>query len=340
MFQPLNASALRAILRVLKSWVRSTLLLIPETSYWVREEISIFFYPNFPTIMSLIPVPQEKLPIENIVAPRTAMEFAGFVGLSALINLLAAGNIFGTAGVAVVGFIWWWIDRQRAKERIQSLYRNLTISVGKEPPTGARGLILLLSRYSPRNQALKDERTIAPLIKAVIDAPADKLTQEDFDRLDLLNSNLFPQIKAVDFHAQQGKLRDIWLISTESYAQQSTQVKGSEDSAQILSQYLRFQYGKRLDVNSRGLSVKDCDYRGLWLLAEEIFRDSGYKDEVIVADITGGTKMMSVALAMACIPPKRRMQYMDSQRDWEGNPVPAGDLRPIVIDVDPMLYSS
>jgi hypothetical protein len=50
--------------------------------------------------------------------------------------------------------------------------------------------------------------------------------------------------------------------------------------------------------------------------------------------------MMSVALGMACIPPKRRMQYMDSQRDWEGNPVSAGDMQPIVIDVDPILYSS
>jgi hypothetical protein len=57
----------------------------------------------------------------------------------------------------------------------------------------------------------------------------------------------------------------------------------------------------------------------------------------MVADVTGGTKMMSVALAMACVPPKRRMQYMDSQRDWQGNPLTAGKIIPVSIDVDPFL---
>ncbi|MEG4939003.1 hypothetical protein [Microcoleus sp. F4-D5] len=299
--------------------------------------------------MSLLPPSKEKLAIENIIAPRTAPEFAGFVVVTVSISLLTAaagssipGTIFGALCVAVVGFIWWRVDRARAKARAQRLYSDLAISVDKEAPTGAKGLILLLSRYSPHNQALKNPETIAPLIDAVINGEIGKLTQADFDRLDLLNSNLFPQIKAVEFHEKQGKLRDIWLISTESYETDKgkVKVKGSEDSALILSQYLRFLYGKTLDINSEGLSVRDYDYQGLWRLAEKIFRDSGYKDEVIVADITGGTKMMSVALGMACIPPKRRMQYMDSQRDWEGNPVPAGDLQPVVIDVDPILYSS
>lgn len=73
-------------------------------------------------------------------------------------------------------------------------------------------------------------------------------------------------------------------------------------------------------------------------MAEKIFRESGYKEEVLLADITGGTKMMSVALALACIPPGRRMQYMDSERDWQGNPVPTGNLAPVLLDADPILY--
>ncbi|MEG4799082.1 hypothetical protein QUB63_02210 [Microcoleus sp. ARI1-B5] len=263
------------------------------------------------------------------------------MGLTVLSSLLTAGSIYGGVGIAVIGFIWWRVDRARAKARAQRLYSDLAISVDKEAPTGVKGLILLLSPYSPQAKELKNQETIAPLIDAVINGEIGKLTQADFDRLDLLNSNLFPQIKAVEFHAKREKLRDIWLISTASYqTKEGKKVKGSEDSALILSQYLRFLYGKSLDINSEGLSVRDYDYQGLWRLAEQIFRDSGYKDEVIVADITGGTKMMSVALGMACIPPKRRMQYMDSQRDWEGNPVSAGDMQPIVIDVDPILYSS
>ncbi|MCW6051344.1 hypothetical protein K4039_14920 [Lyngbya sp. CCAP 1446/10] len=292
--------------------------------------------------MSLIPPSKQKLEIENIIAPRTALEFTAFVGLTVLISLLTAGNLFGVGGVAAVGFIWWRVDRQREKKRIQTLYtQNLGIIVGKEPPTGVRGLILLLSPYSPRKQELKNEGTIAPLIELVINTEIEKLTQDDFDRLDLFNSNLSPQIKAVEFHASQGNLRDIWMISTKSYeTKEGKKVKGSEDSAQILSQYLRFQYGQSFDINWQGLSVLDYDYQGLWRLAEQIFRESAYKDDVIVADITGGTKMMSVALSMACIPPKRRMQYMDSQRDWQGNPLSVGDMQPIVIDVDQILYSS
>lgn len=50
--------------------------------------------------------------------------------------------------------------------------------------------------------------------------------------------------------------------------------------------------------------------------------------------------MMSVALAMACIPPNRKMQYMDSERDWQGQPLGAAGTRPVVIEVDPILYPS
>jgi hypothetical protein len=48
--------------------------------------------------------------------------------------------------------------------------------------------------------------------------------------------------------------------------------------------------------------------------------------------------MMSISLAMACLPPRRKMQYMDSKRDWKGEPLAQGDIKPVVIDVDPILY--
>ncbi|MEB3181851.1 MAG: hypothetical protein VKL59_22880, partial [Nostocaceae cyanobacterium] len=117
-------------------------------------------------------------------------------------------------------------------------------------------------------------------------------------------------------------------------------VTGSVETAQILEKYLRYQYGARLDIYNRGLMVKDGDYRRLWQLGEQIFQNSDLQPETIVADITGGTKMMSIALAMACIPLGRQMQYMDRERDWEGNPLPAGEMKPIVIDINPMFYSA
>ena len=54
--------------------------------------------------MSLIPPDQKKVKIENIIAPKTALEFTAFVGVTVLISLLSAGNIFGVGGVAAVGF--------------------------------------------------------------------------------------------------------------------------------------------------------------------------------------------------------------------------------------------
>jgi hypothetical protein len=105
--------------------------------------------------------------------------------------------------------------------------------------------------------------------------------------------------------------------------------------------FVPMQYGtERLEIHRERLSIRDYDYAGLWQLGEDIFRQSGYKSEFLVADITGGTKMMSVALAMTCVPSKRRMQYMDSQRDWQGNPLHQGEMRPVDVDVDPILYSA
>lgn len=275
---------------------------------------------------------QKKLPaLSNLFAPRSPLEFLGFSIISAIVSLLSAGNPIGFIGVSGLAMFWWWVDRQRTKKASE----ELVFSLHKEPPHGAKGLILLLSPYSPRNPALQDLQKIKPLIEYLIATPIVNLETADFDKIGLFNSNLCPQIKAVEYHFQQGKLQEVWLISSESY----DTVKGSESTAQILQQYLRFHYGQKLNVHwNESLSSKDYEYKKLWQIGEDIFRQSGYKDEVLVADITGGTKMMSVALALACIPPKRRMQYMDSQRDWQGNPLPQGEMSPVVIDVDPILY--
>jgi hypothetical protein len=125
-------------------------------------------------------------------------------------------------------------------------------------------------------------------------------------------------------------------LSTEK---DSRKTKGSEDSGVLLEKYIRFKYpGNSLEIHRDGLIVKDYDFIGLWNKVENIFNSSVYKDKVIIGDITGGTKMMSVALAMACIPPKRLMQYMDADRDWRGEPVPTGNIVPVLIDIDPILY--
>jgi hypothetical protein len=271
----------------------------------------------------------KKTQIEGFFSPRSPLEFLGFAGISIMISLLSAGQPIGLIFVPVFALAWWQFDRWRTRKQAQ----QTAFSVNKESPRPAKGLILLLSPYSPQDSSLKDEKILNPLLEPILNSPNPQA--EDFEKIGLLSSNLFPQIKAVKYHIDQGSLRDVWLISSKSY----DKVKGSEITSAILEKYLQFLYGKqRLDIHTKNLSVKDYDYASLSQLGEKIFREAGYKDEVLVADITGGTKMMSVALAMACIPPRRRMQYMDSQRDWQGNPLPKGEMSPVVIDIDPILY--
>lgn len=277
---------------------------------------------------------------ESIFSPRSPFEFVFFCSATIVLNLLPdlfkqlfpmiVIYIISGLFVVILFAIWWFLDRSRSKRRAV----QLTFQPTKEQPSAARGLILLLSPYDPRDAALKDERTLRPLIDHIKKTSCENLTNNDFDNINLFNSNLRPQIKAVEYHLQQGKLQDLWLITSQSY----DLVKGSEDAALILDKFIRFRYKDKPNVHREGLSAKEWDYRGLWELGEKIFRESGYKEEVLLADITGGTKMMSVALAMACIPPGRRMQYVYSERDWQGNPLPQGAIDPVVIDVDPILY--
>ncbi len=276
---------------------------------------------------------------ERLISPRSPLEFLGFAAVSALVGLASAGNPIGLIAVPVIAVIWWWFDRQRDQKR------RLGFVVEKKPPQAARGLILLLSPYDPREAHLRQEQVLQPQVEQLLQLSNPQAS--DFAAINLFRSNLMPQIRAVEYHATQGKLRDIWLITTSSYEiQQQTKtgiqtvtVKGSEQTAAILMHYLRSQYGPdRFDIHAKDLTVEEWQYDKVVQKAENIFCSSGYRNEVIVADITGGTKMMSVALAMACIPPRRRMQYMDSQRDWQGNPTLQGEVKPLVIDIDPILY--
>lgn len=288
------------------------------------------------------PLAKPRPQITGFFAPRSPIEFLGFAFITCMLALVSAGNPIGYVFIPLFSTGWWWWERQRTKK----LAAATVFSVTKEPPRAARGLILLLSPFDPRSQDLKDADRLTPLLDRVLQNPTPEIA--DFEALNLLHSNLLPQIQAVEYHLHQGKLRDLWLITTASYTLEqktpdgikSVAIKGSVTAAIILEKYLRLKYGAQQFDLHRGTNfqVRDYDYAGLWRLTEQIFRQAGYRDEALVADITGGTKMMSMAIAMACIPPGRRMQYMDSARDWQGNPLAQGEIKPVMIDVDPMLY--
>ncbi len=276
---------------------------------------------------------KQKYPIENIFSPRSPVEFLGFAVVGVVINLLSGGNAIGILGVGILFIYWLWSDNRRTRQISQRLGASLDKN---KPVQRAKGLILLLSPYSPRLKSLQDEKQFKQTIEYLINTPIENLQLGDFENIGLFNSNLVPQIKAVEYHLEQGKLRDVWLISSKSH----NNVKGSEITAQIFSKYLLKQYGQRLEIHSQNFCVEHWNYQKIWDLADRIFRESDYKDEAIVADITGGTKMMSMALAIACIPPKRRIQYMDAERDWQGNPLAAGEIQPVDIAIAPIIHGN
>jgi hypothetical protein len=279
--------------------------------------------------------------IEDVFSPRSPWHYVGFcllsIGLNTFSSLVGTWGFVVCAPFLVLLFVLMWLRARRL------LAAPVAYRVTKQPPLPARGLILLLSPYDPRspNPELRDAEKVHVMIEALLEN-AERLTEDDLHKINLSGSNLAPQLEAVAYHVRQGQLRDVWLLTTATEWVEADGVRrcvrGSEKAAELLEACLRLRHGAALAVQRVGLTVPAWDYAVLWRKAEEIFRRSGYKEDVLLADITGGTKMMSVALAMACIPPLRKMQYMDTMRDWQGQPLPAHTSQPVVIDVDPLLY--
>ncbi|WP_256871753.1 hypothetical protein [Nostoc sp. TCL26-01] len=138
----------------------------------------------------LVPKNNNSPQIENLFSPRSPIDFLGFAVVGVIINLLSGGEPLGFLGVAVLFLYWFWVDYRRTRK----LSKQLGLSFdSKEPAKGAKGLILLLSPYSPRQVSLKDETQLKPLVEYILTTPVEKLQLADFQRIDLFNSNLLPQ---------------------------------------------------------------------------------------------------------------------------------------------------
>ena len=262
-------------------------------------------------------------------------QLSGLLGKLMDVTLL---NYFSVVGILGLMGGFWYLSRRREKEKRQQLQIVTFQPHRDDRPAKARGMILLISPFDPRDRDLAKSTTFKEALTKVLEREADQLTDGDFNAINFLNSNLAPQVKAVEYHMQQDGLKELWLIATRSVTDTGGNVaKGSEEAATILTNYLKKVFPS-LIVHPPA-EVNDWDYKGIWEAVETIYRTADYKDELLIADITGGNKIMSVAAALACIPPKRRLQYIYSQRDSFGNPLPAGKIDPILIDVDPILYN-
>jgi hypothetical protein len=259
------------------------------------------------------------------------------IAVNTIGNVLNALWLIIAAVLILVGYlvvytvqIWW---QRRKREIVPEL-------VEQEPP-GKMGLILPLSPIAPVGGTQKEHAEILAMLERLSDTSA-QLTDKDSAMLE--HTNLESPLRAIEYHYKKGKLRDCWLITTEDVTyQDGTTERGSWPAARILEQWffhkypdarrkIQFHYGEDLRVHPR-------DYARMWLIVDELFEKAPYKAENIIVDITPGTKPMSIALALACLEPKRTMEYIVSGRHpITGEVLRGAHRRPILIDIDPYLY--
>ena len=274
--------------------------------------------------------------LDRLFSPRSPAQYVFYFLLAFAINRVSnrfpawSDQLFMGFLVCLFAFVWWVNRRAAALPAV--------VSLSKQPPERVRGLILLVSPYDPRDPAVKNAEAFTLNVRQVLEKPAAELTDGDFEAIGLARSNLWPLVKAVEYHATGDVLRELWLITTRTEFEKkegmpTVPIRGSEEAAALLAKYVAHRHGSQVRVHREGLELEGAwDYVTLWRKAEEIFRRSPYKAEALLADVTGGTAMMSVALALACVAPGRRMQYMHTGRDWQGQPLPDREPVPVVID--------
>jgi hypothetical protein len=280
---------------------------------------------------------KQKATLQPFTQPRSKGQFIAYVSLAILINILSNQLEFHPA-ISIALFVGLFAYIYLAEYHYtRKQIENFSLSIVKENPQPAEGLILLLSPFSTDSTSVNREK-LQSNIKKILSSEFPDI--ELFKTIGLSPSNLDPIIAAIDYHIQQKTLKVIWLIASKTVTLvNDVEIKGSEDAARLLTKYLTIKYPDyQLSVHDAQNNVASWDYKGLMTIIEQIYRKAKIKPEHILVDITGGTKMMSVAAAFACVAPNRKMQYIASDRDWEGKPIQNGELEPVLIDVDPALY--
>ena len=298
-------------------------------------------------------------PLEEAIAaftgsPETPLwVLPGWLVGGLLINWLSNLGMLWTGVLIVVvgggyGLLYIWNRRRQRKKKIA-----MELQLAERPPERVLGLILPISTPNLVRGNEQEKENLVSLVESAephIDQP---LTPEEEALLE--RSNLKPALAALEYHWGQGpdaeagrasRLQEVWLIATEEDDSGGQRIGSAGGAAALLQRWFFSRHPEarqqvrfyRDEYEGISLRVGSRNYTQLWNVVDHIYTKAPYKPEQILADITPGTKVMSVAIALACLPPKRRMQYVVGRRDpHTGEPLPEGVLRPMLIDVDPYL---
>ncbi len=127
---------------------------------------------------------------------------------------------------------------------------------------------------------------------------------------------------ALEHHRERGGAAHCWLVMQniepvrEAYGQLSQQLLGQETK-------LHPFYVEELDVQAT--------YQAVRTIVEREATEAGLTPEQVIADVTGGPKPMTTGMVLAALTHDSALEYVESERDTEGNPIP-GTQRVVLVD--------
>ena len=127
---------------------------------------------------------------------------------------------------------------------------------------------------------------------------------------------------AIEYH--QPRLRHCWVIATASSRHTALALEEKYETEE-----LRIHQGTPYVVDED--KIHETYEIVMHILTREA-PDYGVAAGDMIADITGGLKLMTAGMTMACLARGCDMQYMKSLRDGSGAPVPKAKPEPIWIE--------
>jgi hypothetical protein len=134
-------------------------------------------------------------------------------------------------------------------------------------------------------------------------------------------------LTAIEHHLES--LKYCWLVASQ----------GSLDTAKDLEVEISRRHPEIKVFDARDTMVDPENIESTYDVVNRIYEvmtpSLGLKESEIVADITGGQKPMTAGMALACSTPIRKMQYMKTLRDKDGEPIRGAMPLPVLINTIP-----
>lgn len=129
---------------------------------------------------------------------------------------------------------------------------------------------------------------------------------------------------SLKYHFQNGGATHCWLVM-----QNTEKVKRNQN--QLLEELLK----ENITTKLHPVYIKELDVEATFTAVRNIFEreaeEEGLVSKDLIADITGGTKPMTTGMFLAALTTARSVEYVESKRDNQGEPIP-GTLGVVLLD--------